>query len=101
MNYYNLKLLLGLLNSKLYWWFFSKNNIALGSSAIRMLAMYIEILPIPKVDSKTTNKIVKLVDEIIELKKHSQDSSALEGEVDRIVYSLYGLTDEEIKVIEG
>ncbi len=98
---YNLKVLLGLLNSKLYWWFFTKNNIVLGSSAIRMLAMYIEMLPIPKVDTKTTNKISKLVDKIIELKKQGGDTSILESEVDEIVYSLYGLSEEEIRVIEG
>ena len=98
---YNLKLLLGLLNSKLYWWFFTKNNIALGSSAIRMLAMYIEILPIPEVNSKTTNKIARLVDDIIILKKQDKDTTALEKNIDEIVYSLYGLNDEEIKIIEG
>ncbi|WP_300366120.1 TaqI-like C-terminal specificity domain-containing protein, partial [Brachyspira sp.] len=96
---YNLKVLLGLLNSKLYWWFFTKNNIALGSSAIRMLAMYIVILPIPEVDSKTKNKIVKLADKIIELKKQNENTSDLEDEIDKIVYSLYGLNDEEIRVI--
>ena len=31
---YNLKLLLGLLNSKLYWWFFTKNNVSLGGSGV-------------------------------------------------------------------
>jgi hypothetical protein len=28
-------------------------------------------------------------------------TSALEAEVDRLVYTLYGLTEEEIKVVEG
>jgi len=31
----------------------------------------------------------------------SADTSALESEIDRIVYHLYGLTDEEIKIVEG
>lgn len=30
----------------------------------------------------------------------SADTSALEFEIDRIVYQLYGLTDEEIKIVE-
>jgi hypothetical protein len=29
------------------------------------------------------------------------DMSALEGEIDQLVYQLYGLSDEEIKVVEG
>jgi hypothetical protein len=27
--------------------------------------------------------------------------SALESEIDRLVYKLYGLTDEEVKIVEG
>jgi len=29
------------------------------------------------------------------------DTSALEGEIDRMVYELYGLTEEEIAIVEG
>ena len=111
---YSLKLLLGLLNSKLYWWFFTKNNMTLGSSGIRMLAMYIEILPIPEVDKETENKLVNLVDSIIDLNKKLASEKnpntiemlntriqAVDAAIDKIVYSLYGLNDEEIKIIEG
>ncbi|TXJ47567.1 Eco57I restriction-modification methylase domain-containing protein [Brachyspira aalborgi] len=98
---YNLKLLLGLLNSKLYWWFFTKNNVSLGSSGVRMLAMFIEVLPIPKVDKKTEDKIVRLVDKVIEKKRSKVDSSEEEMEIDRLVYELYNLSNEEIRLIEG
>lgn len=97
---YNLKLLLGLLNSKLYWWFFTKNNVSLGSSGVRMLAMFIEVLPIPKVDKKTEKEIVKLVEKVIEGKKVGIDTRELEGEIDKIVYKLYNLSNEEIEIIE-
>ena len=38
----------------------------------------------------------------IEIKKNdpSDDTSALESEIDRLVYQLYGQTDEEIKIVE-
>ncbi|WP_302279373.1 Eco57I restriction-modification methylase domain-containing protein [Brachyspira pilosicoli] len=111
---YSLKLLLGLLNSKLYWWFFTKNNMTLGSSGIRMLAMYIETLPIPEVDKDTESKLVNLVDSIIDLnKKLSSEKNpntvemlnariqAVDKAIDKIVYSLYGLNDDEIRIIEG
>ena len=98
---YNLKVLLSLLNSKLYWWFFKNNNVILGDSAIRMLGMYIEILPIIEVNEKIEKDIIQLVDKIILAKKDNKDSSALEEEINKIVYSLYELTDDEIKIIEG
>ena len=86
---YNLKVLLSLLNSKLYWWFFKNNNVILGDSAIRMLGMYIEVLPIIEVDEKIEKDIIQLVDKIIIAKKENKDTSEIEGEVDRIVYSSY------------
>ena len=97
---YNLKLLLGLLNSKLYWWFFTKNNVSLGGSGVRMLAMFIEVLPIPKVDKKTEDKIVGLVDKVIDKKRSKVDSLEEEREIDRLVYGLYNLEDKEIRIIE-
>jgi len=35
------------------------------------------------------------------LDSHLNDTSALESEIDRIVYHLYGLTDEEVRIVEG
>ena len=59
-------------------------------------------LPIPEVNSVTQIPIVNLVDRILAAKAAdpAADTSALEGEIDRIVYELYGLTEEEIAVIE-
>ena len=54
-----------------------------------------------EVDKKTEVKIVGLVDKVIEGKKNNIDTKELEEEIDRIVYTLYGLTEEEIKIIEG
>lgn len=62
---------------------------------------FMQTVPIPEADSKTKNNITKLVDEIITLKKQDKDTTPLEKNIDEIVYSLYGLSDEEIKIIEG
>ena len=62
---------------------------------------FMETIPIPKVDKKTEDKIVNLVDRIIEGKKSGIDMRELEEEVDRLVYGLYELSEEEIKIIEG
>ena len=35
------------------------------------------------------------------IKRSGNDTSALEREIDVLVYGLYGLTDEEILIVEG
>ncbi|MCX7076871.1 MAG: hypothetical protein NTZ45_08980 [Methylococcales bacterium] len=44
---------------------------------------------------------IELVDKILVDKKEGQDTSALELEIDGLVYGLYGLSDEEILIVEG
>ena len=59
-------------------------------------------IPIKKASPDIQNSIVKIVDEIIALKKANpnHDTSSLERHIDTIIYELYELTDAEIKVIE-
>ena len=47
-------------------------------------------------------EIKDLVSRILRAKRNnsSADTSALESEIDRLVYQLYGLTEEEIKIVE-
>ena len=52
-------------------------------------------------NKKLRDNIINLVDRIIEGKKSGIDMRELEEEVDRLVYKLYGLTEEEINIIEG
>ena len=59
-------------------------------------------LPIPEGDAAAQKPIVALVDRILAAKRDNPDAdvSALEAEIDQLVYSLYGLTREEIAIIE-
>lgn len=59
--------------------------------------------PIAKASKEQQQPIIALVDQILDAKKSnpSADISALEREIDRLVYGLYRLTEEEIKVVEG
>ncbi|WP_307971275.1 hypothetical protein [uncultured Brachyspira sp.] len=41
-----------------------------------------------------------MVEKVIEGKKKGIDTRELEGETDKIVYELYNLSSEEIKIIE-
>ncbi|RDU52009.1 hypothetical protein CQA49_08850 [Helicobacter sp. MIT 00-7814] len=99
--------LLGLMNSKLYVWLITQltNLIETGKYAYGAKDK-IEQLPIPKIDSsnkKIADKIIKLVEQILEQKAQDStfDTSALESEIDFLVYKLYNLTESEIKTIES
>ena len=98
---YHIKYILGLLNSKLYYvWLYHK-----GKRKGETLELYqkpLSEIPIKKASPDIQNSIVKIVDEIITLKKSNpnHDTSSLERQIDAIVYKIYGLTDAEIKIIE-
>jgi hypothetical protein len=42
-----------------------------------------------------------LVDIILAKKERNEDTTAEEAEIDRMVYELFGLTEEEIRIVEG
>lgn len=60
-------------------------------------------LLIPKISNTKQNKFIEKVDQILLLKKENPqaDTTLLEQEIDAMVYELYGLTEEEIKIVEG
>ena len=60
-------------------------------------------LPIPDVSSEQQKPIVVLVDEILTAKKKDPkaDTSALEKQIDEMVYALYNLTPEEKAIVKG
>jgi len=59
-------------------------------------------IPIPIVSLEQQKQITEIVNQILVEKKKNPnaDTSASEREIDRLVYKLYNLTDEEIGVIE-
>ena len=65
-----------------------------------------ENIPIPRITSLNSSiigKIENIVDKIISIKRQNQkaDIDNLEEEIDNLVYNLYGLTEEEIQIIEN
>ena len=66
-------------------------------------APYLSCMYIPKMDNTTMQPIITLVDKILATKKAdaTSDTTALERKIDELVYKLYGLTDEEIAIVEG
>lgn len=74
-----------------------------GMGVSRWINNYVKEFPIVQVDDDKQNQISKLVDDILFLKKENEeaDTSKIERNIDHLVYKLYDLTQEEIKIVEG
>lgn len=101
----NLKYLIANLNSSISK-FWIKNNAATLGDGIYGAKIYIEKLPIPKINSKNqklADELINLVDEILKAKEQDKNANTqeLENKINSLVYKLYNLTEEEIKIIEG
>ncbi len=97
--------LCGIMNSKIFDVEFKKVGIFLGY-AYEWKKQYVEQVKIPAISSSNKSLVAQielLVDKIIAAKKqnHQADTSALEREIDNLVYKLYDLTPAEISIIEG
>ncbi len=91
--------LLGLLNSKLLWWFYGTKTSSIQGGFVRYFSQYMEQLPIPPATDAQQTPIIERVQKIL-ADPGSPDVPQLEAEIDRLVYDLYGLTEEEISVLE-
>ena len=112
---FSYKYLLGVLNSKLIGWYFRKKfQISAEDTFPQILIRDIMQFPISFVTKTTHDNMVLMVDTMLELHKQvqsvngSQEKEHLENQIettdaaiDRLVYDLYGLTDEEITAIES
>ncbi|EAH5993596.1 class I SAM-dependent DNA methyltransferase [Campylobacter coli] len=101
----NVKYLTGLLNSKLVaFWLKHKGKMQGNNYQIDKEPL----LNIPIVDTNSKNEkladeLINLVDEILKAKEQDKNANTqeLENKINSIVYKLYNLTEEEIKIIEG
>ena len=99
----NLKYLLGLLNSKLINYIYTKKFKSTKTVFSEIQARSVGELPIVMPDTELQKPIIDLVDKILATKKPdaSVDTSELEHKIDKLVYKLYGLTEDEIAIVEG
>ncbi|HEH6250332.1 TPA: class I SAM-dependent DNA methyltransferase [Campylobacter jejuni] len=101
----NVKYLTAILNSKLIaFWLKHKGKMQGNNYQIDKEPL----LNIPIVDTNSKNKkladeLINLVDEILKAKEQDKNANIqeLENKINSIVYKLYNLTEEEIKIIEG
>jgi hypothetical protein len=114
--------LMGLVNSKLLAWYFPFVSVPFRGSYYSANRQYIEQLPIRIIDFNNPDEVAKhdrmvtLVKRMIDLKKRHAEADAqkedrrhdlarqikrLDAEIDALVYDLYGLTEDEITIVEG
>ena len=95
------KSLLAILNSKTGWWLITKccSNL---EGMYQLIWQYFRKFPIPELSADKQLPLIDLVNKTLSAKKENPaaDTSALEAEIDKLVYQLYGLTDDEISIIE-
>ena len=94
--------LLAILNSKLLDWYFRLIGVERDGGYFEYKPMFIERLPVPQLPVAEQRPFDRLVKRILSTKEvdPSTDTRELEREIDQLVYSLYGLTEDEIAVVE-
>lgn len=97
---------LGILNSALVSWHFNATSNKIDSNTFpRISLLDLKAIPLVKdFDTSDTGRRILNVVQLIQTQKSQDpaaDTTALEAEIDRLVYALYGLTEEEIKIVEG
>ena len=97
------RFVLGVLASRAMIYYFKNSANEFDELFPKIRVVEFRKLPLPSATSLEQGKISKLVDEILSTKAKdpSADTSALEARIDQLVYKLYGLTEEEIAVVEG
>ena len=101
---YETKFILGLLNSKLLDFYYKKKFSTKKEDVFPEIQTYLyEQLPIASASKSQQKEITDIVDEILRIKRNdcNADTAQLEKEIDKLVYNLYDLTEEEIRVVEG
>jgi len=113
-NEINHKFILGILNSKLTDFYYFQINPERGEVLAEVKKQHVEQLPIPKnVSDKQQTEIIKFVEQLLKLNADKQNTTLpnqleminnriehTESKINQIIYELYNLTKEEIKLIE-
>ena len=98
---YGIRYLLACINSKAVDFYYKKKFSTKKTDTFPEIQTYLyEQLPIPSSSTKVQSRIETLVDKILDSNKKGESTSEMEQEIDRLVYHLYGLTYDEVLVID-
>ena len=113
------KFILGIFNSTLFNYYYQTYLKSTKKVFSEIQARQIEQIPFPelkiiKEDSKLIELMISLVDQMLQTQKDSRNAkseadkklyeqkiSMIDKKIDELVYNLYGLTEEEIRIVEG
>ncbi len=120
LNIYNYEIVCALLNSKLINFYYVKNFTNASTQTVNISKTFLEKIPMPNIDldnkqdKEQHDKLVTHVNNIINLKRKEAEASNsrdkeiiarqvafVDNAIDDIVYTLYGLTDAEINIVEN
>lgn len=103
---YDLKYVLAILNSNLGNYLYQLINFEKDKVFAQVKLTFLRKIPIKKAAIEEQQRFISYVDKIIALKKSREEKDSkqvleYEKQIDQLVYKLYGLTPEEITVVEG
>ncbi|MFH1005701.1 MAG: TaqI-like C-terminal specificity domain-containing protein, partial [Bacteroidota bacterium] len=99
---YNVKYILGVLNSSFISFWFAEEFGKLSRKIFPQFKVKeLRTFPFVAAPMKTQKEFEKIVDRIISGREKNKDTSDLEKQIDEMVYELYNLTEEEIKIVEA
>ena len=117
---YNIKYILGFINSKLMRFYYITRFTNKSLLTVNISKTFLDHLPIPYIDFndakaiKSHDKMVKLVETMLGLQKKlaaakvpdektrvQRQIDSTDRQIDKLVYELYGLTEEEIEIVEN
>ena len=99
----DLRAILAILNSKMINYFFQSFKQEEGRAFAQVKTVYIKNLPLAVPSAQILKELSELADKIINTKKLNSSISTveLEDQIDELVYKLYGLSDEDVEIINN
>lgn len=96
------KYILAVLNSRLIYFYLNLIAETSGMGTTRWINNYVKEFPIPVIKSETQRKLMDKVNEILHAKSKDvkADTQAIEKEIDVMVFKLYDLTYDEVKIVD-
>ena len=108
------KYLLAIINSKVIDYYFKSIGSTKQGGYFEYKPMYVSKLPIAKASKLLHDEIVQLVETMLQLNKEKQQTNTpdklnqldtrikyTDDKINKLVYGLYGLSEEEIGIVEG
>ena len=99
----SLKWLCAILNSHIVTWMIRNTARTTGAGLTQWQKFVVETIPVPRSSAEDRSPVVDRIDQMLRLKAAGSegDTTELERHLDHLIYSLYGLTDQEIEVVGG